>query len=277
MTKRGSQENINGNSIKRNILDQMVCVIVDPQVGRINVTQEHGQLRALPLLVEMGIQNFTFVNTWKNWDLLTYNYLKIGDLPITDSFSSLVQFINQETELISGLNTTERLLNNALSNKEGNLILVIDSPSFYLKNNQDGKPMIEDWGLSNSCFEFNVLFADYLESLGIDDPPIPLNQTCNLVFHQMAKLYRDAQGEEPQRLSTIFDYENMPVESYGWHILKSLATREAQLECDKYIYKCLRPWLESDVTKVVNNILDALQRCNFDPAKVENLKKVHLG
>lgn len=261
-----------GSSIKRKILDPRVCVIVDPQVGKINEIQAHGQLRSLPFLNEVGVENFTFVDTWKKWDLISYKYLKFNDSTITNLVFPICQLISQETELFSGLNTTEGLLNNVLSSSTGNLVLVIDSPEFYLKNNQDGKPLIEDWSLSNFCFDFKFLFANYLISLGVK-PAISLNLTCNLVFHKMAALYYEEFNEHPKRLSSIFDHQNMPVASDGWNIIKSLATREAQLECHQYVYNCLRPWVESDIGKIVENIVETLQICCFNPEKVENLRK----
>jgi hypothetical protein len=262
----------NCSFFERTILNNKVSVLIDPQVGKCAVTQEHGQLRALPLLKEIGIRNFTFVDTWKKYDLVDFNYLKFGDKIIQSSVFPICQFINQETELMSGLDTTERLLEYVLSSSNLHLVLVLDSSSFRLKNNQDGKPMIEDWDLSLSSFDYITLFANFLKN-SEKEPAISLTQTTNLVFHEMADTYLEVFGERPKRLSDLFRFDRLPYDSYGWKILASLANREAQLECDTYVYNCFRSWVETDITRIVDYVVEGLQICSFDACKIEVQRK----
>jgi hypothetical protein len=250
-----------------------ILIFVDPSVGTGNGFHEHGQLRALPTMMELGINNFTFVDAWSTYKLINFNYVKFGSNLIDSSVFPICQFISQEIEFASDLNITEHLLNSALSAKKACLVLVLDSARFCLKNNQDGKPMIEDWDLSDSTFEYKTIFPEVLRSIGIKDAPISLTVTCNLVFHRMAQLYLDVLGVKPKRLSSLFDYEAIPSTSYAWDILKSFANRKTQLECHPYVHSCLRPWIETDISRTVENILEALQRCGFDPEKVQKLRK----
>jgi hypothetical protein len=247
-----------------------IVVLVDPQVGK---GRGRGQLRALPFIRELGIDNFTFVDTWSMYRLVNFKYLKFGDELVKDMVFPLCQFISEEIENMSDLNITENLLNSVLANSEFKLVLVVDSSSFCLKNNQDGKPMIEDWDLSDSTFDYDFIFSDYLKSINICKPAIPFSQTRNLIFHEMAQNHLNVLGEKPNRLASLFDYENIPTKSYAWKILRSFANIKTQNECHPYVHKSLRSWVETDSTRITDNIMDALQRCNFDPKKVERLRR----
>jgi len=241
-----------------------IVVLIDPQVGR-----GRGQLRALPMVKELGIDNFTYIDNWLVYKLLDFNYLKFGDNLVGKEVFPLCQFISQEIETMSNLHIMEELLNSLLSIDKTQFVLVLDSPSFCLKNNQDGKPMIEDWDLSDSTFEYKFIFLDYLKSIGLNKPAISLVQTCNLIFHKMAQIHLNVLGEKPKRLAALFDYEIVPAASYAWEILKSFANKKTQFECHSYVQNSLRSWVESDATRITDNIVYALQRCSFDPVKVE--------
>jgi len=249
-----------------------VFIIIDEMVGAPDSRPEHAQLRALPMILELGITKFTFVDTWFHYKLVNFDYLKFGAQLLDVGESPLCQFISQDVELQSDLEITKHLLNKALANQGSVLILVLDSTKFCLKDNQDGKPMIEDWDLTSLAFRYEEIFPRYLKLVGINDPPIPLTETQNMVFHRMAKLQLDVLGERPRRLSELFEYEVIPSQSYAWEILKTFATRRAQMEFHPYIHQCLRSWIEKDITRIAEQMLVVLQRCQFDPRKVERLR-----
>jgi hypothetical protein len=224
------------------------------------------------MIAELGVRNFTFVDSWSTYRLVDFEYYRFGPDLILRNVFPICQFVSQEIEYHSDLDITQHLLNSALTDQNTTLFLVLDSAQFCLKNNQDGKPLIEDWDLSDSAFEYTKIFPVFLRNIGISEPPISLTETQNLVFHRMAQTYSDALGEKPCRLSTLFDFENAPSASYAWEVLRSLANREAAIECHSYVYDCIRSWVDSDITRVTDNIMRALQRCEFNPEKVDRLR-----
>jgi len=247
-------------------------VIVDEVVGAPDNRPERAQLRALPMILELGIRKFTFVDTWFRYKLVDFEYWKFGTESVDVGANSLCQFISQDVEFHSDFEITKHLLNKTLGTKGSMLVLVLDSAKFCLKDNQDEKPMIEDWDLTALTFEYEKLFPKYLKLVGIDDPPIPLTETRNMVFHRMAKLHSDTLGRRPRRLAELFEYEVIPSQSYAWEILKSFANKTAQMEFHPYIHQCLRSWVEKDITRIAEQMLETLQRCQFDPRKVEKLR-----
>jgi hypothetical protein len=247
-----------------------IVTLLDPVVG--SEHYQHGQLRALPMIADLGVKNFTFVDSWSTYKLIDFEYYRFGPDLILKNVFPICQFISQEIEDHSDLDITQHLLNLASSNQKATLFLVLDSAQFCLKNNQDGKPMIEDWDLSDSVYEYTKIFPVFLRKIGIVEPPISLTETQNLVFQKMAQTHLESSGDRPHRLSTLFDFESAPSKSSAWEVLRSLANRKAAIECHSYVHDCIRSWVDSDITRVTDNIMSGLQRCQFDPEKVDKLR-----
>lgn len=248
-------------------------VIIDPMVGQIGERPGRGELRSLPMFLELGMKNFTFVDTLYKYELVDFNYKKFPGVQFEGSVFPICQLISQETEFQSNYDVTRSLLNLRRSIENSTLVLVLDSQNFVLKINQDGKPLIEDWRLSGNTFNYEELFPRFLKKIGLNRSPLSFTETRNLVFHKMAKLHIEKLGKKPKRLSDLFDYDNIPVESYAWKILKDFANEKAQLEFSEYIHQGLRAWVEHDITRIADHMLDILQRCQFNPFKIEKMRR----
>ena len=247
-------------------------IIIDPIVGQIDERPGRAELRSLPMLLELGIKNFTFVDTLHTYELVDFSYKKFHGEPFKRDVFPICQIISQETEIHSNFDVTRSLLNLQRSIEDSTLVLVLDTVNFLLKINQDRKPMIEDWGLSSNAFHYEELFPRFLERIGLENSPLPFRVTRNLVFHKMANLHMNELGKKPKRLSDLFDYDHAPPESYAWKILKDFANEKAQFGFSAYIHECLRAWVEHDITRIADRMLDVLQRCQFNPDKVEKLR-----
>jgi hypothetical protein len=248
-------------------------VIIDPRVGQTNRRPGRAELRSIPMLLELGIKNFTFVDTLHKYELVDFNYKKLHGDQIEGNVFPMCQIISQETEFHSDYDVTRSLLNSQRSVEGSNLVLVLDSVSFVLKVNQDGKPMIEDWGLSGNTFKYEELFPRFLKEFGLDNSPLSFFETRNLVFHEMALQYVRELGKKPRRLSDLFDYNRIPTESYAWKILKDFANEKTQVAGNEHIHQCLRAWIEHDITHIADHMIDTLQRCEFDQGKIEKLRR----
>ncbi len=248
-------------------------MIIDPRVGQTNRRPGRAELRSIPMLLELGVENFTFVDNLHKYELVDFNYKKVHGEQLEGNVFPICQIISQETEFHSDYDITRSLLNLQRSVASSTLILVIDSVSFVLKVNQNGKPMIEDWGLSGNTFKYEELFLRFLEKFGLNDSPLSFFETRNLVFHEMAIQYVRELGMKPRRFSDLFDYNSIPTESYAWKILKDFANEKTQVEGNEHIHQCLRAWIEHDITRIANHMIDTLQRCGFDQRKIEKLRR----
>jgi len=247
-------------------------VIIDPWVGQPSGRPGRAELRSLPMLVELGVKNFTFVDTLYKYELVNFNYKKFQGEQFDRDVFPICQIISQETEFTSNFNVTRSLLNLHRSLEDSTLVIVLDSVNFVLKVNQDGKPMIEDWGLSGNTFNYEELFPRFLEIIGLENSPLPLTETRNLLFHKMADLDMKKLGKKPKRLRDLFDYDRAPPESYAWKVLKDFANEKTQLAFSAHIHECLRAWVEHDITQIADRMLDVLQRCQFNQEKIEKLR-----
>lgn len=87
---------------------QGVIVIIDPQVG-----ESRGQLRALPLLVELGLQKYTFATSLNQFQFVPYQHRVVHEGTTADELRPMfpiVQFVAQSTEDRSQSDVTKKLL-----------------------------------------------------------------------------------------------------------------------------------------------------------------------
>ena len=164
-----------------------VTVLVDPQVGKPSGLPERGQLRSIPLLERLGVDHYTFLDSWRQYDLVPYEYVRMAHSIPAEIPYPICQIVSQEVEFNSDFDLTRRLLVQALSGKVKSLVLVVDTEIFRLRHNQDGKPMVEDWALTSKIFRYDTTLSRYLQLTGTVTPAISFRETQNLLFHDMAK------------------------------------------------------------------------------------------
>ena len=241
-----------------------VFVIIDPQVG-----EPRGQLRALPLLAALGLTRFTFVSTWRSFDLVPYEYVSIHDgKQVTDLDSNfpICQFISQEVEWASPSDVTKKLLM-AQRAKCGTelLVYVIDSEQFMLRDSVGTKSFIDEYVLKRTISYYR-LFARYCESSGRSFAVVSTGLTLNLTFHQLAWELHDE--TLLRRLSDLFDFRRLGPESWAWDLLERLARVRDVREDESVLYTLLRSWVDHDITWIGRRLYDKLQEFNFEPAKI---------
>lgn len=241
-----------------------VFVIIDPQVG-----EPRGQLRALPLLSALGLTRFTFVSTWRSFDLVPYEYVLIHEnmeaLDL-DGVFPICQFVSQEIELTSSSNVTKKLLmaQRAMGGS-GLLVYVIDSERFMLRGSVGTKTFIDEYIL-NRTISYTRLFARYYEFLGRPFAVVSMGLTLNFALHQLAWELHDE--TLLRRLSDLFDFRRLGPDSWAWDLLERLARLPEIREDESALYSVLRPWVDHDITSIGRRLYDKLQEFNFESSKI---------
>lgn len=241
-----------------------VFVIVDPQVG-----ESRGQLRALPLLVEMGLQRFTFASGWRTFDLVPFDYLPIHEnisaRELTSSFP-ICQFVSQTIELSSPSDVARKLLMAQKTNGTGLLVYVIDSEQFMLRGSLATKSFIDEYVLKRT-FSYQRLFTRYYGYLGHSLTTLSADLTLNLAFHRLA--WELQEETLLRRLGDLFDFGRLPPSSWGWDLLERLAGVTEIREDEGVIPRLLHAWVDRDITRIGRRLFDKLQEFNFELTKIQ--------
>lgn len=244
-----------------------IFVIVDPQVR-----QSYGQLRSLPLLLELGIERFTFISAWNTFPLVPYEYVLVNEdtsyVEMIEVFP-VCQIVSQEIEDNSPAKVSKKLLM-AHTDAGGDplLVYVFDSDLFSLYDSSAPKSFVEEYEIPNR-YAYDKVFASYLEAREGDTGPISMAKTLNLVLYQMARGLYLSTGLEQRKVRDLFDFDRLLPESPAWDLLEKLIPGDRQSRDDDYIHGQLRPWIDSDITATSRRILEMLQRHGYDVEKMQ--------
>lgn len=244
---------------------QGVFVIIDARLK-----ESYGQLRALPLLRRLGVKTFTFTSTWRGLDIVPYRYRVINEQTQVDGLIDefpMVQFIAQSTADRSSSDASRKLLM-AQRSHSGNplLVFVLDSEQFMLPDSLGTKTFIDEYELTN-VYGYDSLFSRFCQQVGYPPPAMGADKSLNLMLHHLAW----TMGDETllTRLADLFNYSKVPPGSWGWDLLKQLTHQSNIRQNDRMIHKLLRPWIDSDISRVTSRLLSTLQQFNFDPELIE--------
>lgn len=241
-----------------------VFVIIDPQVG-----EPRGQLRALPLLAALGLPRFTFVSTWRSFELVPYEYTAIHEGKNSDDLDGIFpicQFVSQAVERASPSDVTKKLLMAQRATSGADLLVyVMDSEQFMLRDSVGTKTFVDEYILKRTI-SYDRLFARYYESLGRSFAVVSTGLTLNLALHQLAWELHDE--TLLRRLSDLFDFRRLGPESWAWELLERLARIPDVREDESALYGLLRPWVDHDITWIGRRLYDKLQEFNFEPSKI---------
>lgn len=242
-----------------------VFVIIDPQVG-----EPRGQLRALPLLVELGLVRFTFASGWRKFDLVPYEHLIIHEGKTADDLQGvfpICQFISQDMERASPSDVAKKLLMaHRATGSTDLLVYVLDSEQFMLRDSVGTKSFIDEYVLRRTI-SYEQLFARYCEHVNRPLTVLSTGLTLNLALHQLAwELEDDALL---RRLGDLFDFRRLAPTSWAWDLLERLACVPAIREDESEIARLLRPWIDRDITRVHRRLFDKLQEFNFELTKIQ--------
>ena len=241
-----------------------VFVIIDPQVG-----EPRGQLRALPLLVELGLTRFTFTSSWHRFDLVPYEYTVVHEnMGVQDlqSIFPICQFISQDIERASPSDVAKKLLMaHRATGGTGLLLYVLDSERFMLRDSVGTKSFIDEYILKRTI-RYERLFARYYEHIGRSLSVLSAELTLNLVLHKLAWELND--DTLLRRLGDLLDFDRLTPTSWAWDLLERLVVVPATREDESEIPRLLHPWIDRDISRVGRRLFDKLQEFNFEPAKV---------
>lgn len=246
-----------------------IFVVIDPQVGG-----RRGQLRALPLLVELGLEKYTFTTSWHRFQFVPYEHLVVHeDIEAKDLWNGFpaVQFISQTTEERSPSDVTKKLLM-AQQTQAGNplLVFVLESERFMLRQSTGGKGFVDEYDLKR-VYSYESIFHRYCKIVELPTSRLSTGDSLNLMFHRLA-LEIDAE-KLVLRLADLFDYSSLRPTSWAWDLLEQLAAQKSVRRDDRTIARFMRSWIDSDITKVTDHLLAAVQRFDYNPARIKAYRR----
>lgn len=239
-----------------------VVVIIDPQVR-----QTAGQLRALPLLAELGLTRFTYTTNWRGIDLVPHEFVLISaDTAPAElvGLAPICQIVSQAIEDESPGRAARKLLQAFCSTPgQGLLVYVLDSERFALSDSVVAKSFIEEFEIA-TCYPYDRVFERYLESLGETDLRMSADRSMNLLLHRMLR----ARGGSVQKLRELFEVQGLSAESIMWAVIEQCARLPNVRRDDMVVHRALRPWVETDISRVATTILETLQTFDYDPTRL---------
>lgn len=275
-----------------------VIILKDPLTSRNSAGNQMGYLRSVPYLFEEGIMQYTFSPGWlrrmsnetfdevlqepdskddpwlKYQALSTYpfRYTIIDQKKTANdlSFQHICQITNQETDEYSTARTTHKLLRAYMDGRIEELFLVTDRASFSITDTTSGKPLREEVDHAE-ILSYEKIARQYIRS-HFGTPDIPFGKTLNIWLHGAANEYRNIMDRQPQRIGDLFEFDSLEPGIRTWGLFEFLATDLSRDSID-HINAVVRPWIESDITKVEANIRNALQEFNYDREAVQTFRE----
>lgn len=244
---------------------QGVIVIIDPQVG-----ESRGQLRALPLLVELGLQKYTFATSLNQFQFVPYQHCVVHEGTTADELRPMfpiVQFVAQSTEDRSQSDATKKLLMAQRSQPDNPLLVyVLESEQFMLRASTGSKGFIDEYELKR-VYSYKKLFFRFCETADLPVKDLGAQYSLNLMLHRLA----NELGNQDilLRLADVFDYTQLPPTSWAWNLLERLVEQKKVRQDDRGIFHLLGPWIDSDITKVTHRLLATVQRFDYNLARVQ--------
>jgi|AntRauMinimDraft_3_1070383.scaffolds.fasta_scaffold00567_5 hypothetical protein len=275
-----------------------VIILKDPLTSKNSAGNQMGYLRSLPYLFEEGITQYTFSPGWlrrmsnetfdevlqepKDKDDPWFEYCALPNYSfrytIIDqkktandlSFQHICQITNQETDEYSTARTTHKLLRAYMDGRIEELFLVTDRASFSISDTTSGKPLREELDHAE-ILSYEKIAKQYIRSQ-FGTPNIPFGKTLNIWLHGAANEYSNVMDRQPRRIGDLFEFDTLEPGIRTWDLFEFLATDLSRDSID-HINAVVRPWIESDITKVEANIRNALQEFNYDREAVRTFRE----
>lgn len=254
--------------------DRSFIVITDPVVGE-HTHEERAQLRTIPFLLKLGVENVAHTSLWDNdFKLVDYNHMDPQETNPSEVDFPLAHIVSQD-----GLASDDRwhdeqyFARKVLQQKtdDDTYILVTDTRSPSTPAYTRNKSLVDEFG---PCVKDYVSVAErYLDNL---DSGIPWSDTKNLFYHEVSDHHKEL-GAPSRTLPEIFDYSKAPPDSPVWDPLYYFVEEDLERILDRYterIREALRSWTErGDVQKVANNMDIALTECDFRSEKIDEKRE----
>jgi len=270
--------------------DGQIVTVVDPFTDENEDGHNMGYLRSLPYLVEQGIHRFTFPPQWLGYGHpATYDEVmeETGDgfryTAISDStfdyhiiepdtpfdeleFGQLCQYTNEAIEEPGKPSITHKIIQAYNTSLIDDLVLVTNTSSFTIADHVTQKPLVEKLDRVTEL-SYESLAKDYIRTT-IGGPHISVGNTLNIWLQRAAADYVVETGTRPTRIADLFTFEDLPTSVRTWDLLEFLASAHTEEEAD-HIGATVRPWIESDITRVQTSIHNALQRFEYDADRIQ--------
>lgn len=266
-----------------------IIVISDPATAGGN-RGNMGWLRSLPYLLREGVIEYTFNPAWLRYgstetfdavlsesneegrfsydaiDDFSFQYRLVeNDVQVSDiTASQLCHYTSQEGEHEGKTSTTHKLLRAYDAGQIDELVLVVDKSGFKLSNQETDKPLIET--LDAHELSYKGIASYYLK----DELPVRYlgwDETLNVWLHEAAVEYAQVMDSEPNRIADLFEFSELEPGIRTWTFLEFLAGKFTEENTD-HVQATVRPWVERDITKIRDHILNALQQFEFDATQV---------
>lgn len=244
-----------------------------------------GWLRSVPYLLRQGVSQYTFNPSWlrygsnETFDAVLadadtggqFTYTAIPDLgfqyrlvqrdhgPSDVAAQHLCQYTSQETEDEGTTSTTHKLIRAYNAGDIEELVLVVDKSGFRLSNQEATKPLTEILDVRELSYPG---MAKYYLNHRLPTRYLGLNETLNIWLHEAAIEYANVMQSEPTRLADLFHFSELEPGVRTWEFLEFLATKTSEENTD-HIQATIRPWVERDITKIRDHVLNALQEFEF--------------
>lgn len=275
-----------------------VIILKDPLTAENSAGNQMGYLRSLPYLFQEGVVNYTFPPGWlrrmsnetfdevlgepEDDDGSWFEYRALPKFPfkykIIDkgmkvdnlSFQHICQITNQEIDEHSTARTTHKLLRAYLEGRIDELFLVTDRAAFSISDTQSQKPLREDLDHAE-VLSYEEIAKQYIRNQ-YGRPNLPFGKTLNVWLHGAAAEYCKVMDERPQRIGDLFEFDVLEPGIRTWDLFEFLASDLSRESID-HINATVRPWVESDITKVESNIRNALQEFDYDQEAVRTYRE----
>jgi hypothetical protein len=275
-----------------------VIILKDSLTSENAAGNQMGYLRSLPYLFQEGIAQYTFPPGWlrrmsnetfdevlqepEDEDDPWFEYRALSAFPfkytIIDqertaddlSFQHICQITNQETDEYSTARTTHKLLRAYMDGRIDELFLVTDLASFSISDTISGKPLREELDHAE-VLSYEEIAKQYIRSQ-FGGPKLPFGKTLNIWLQGAAADYCDVMDRQPQRIGDLFEFDLLEPGIRTWDLFEFLATDLSRDSID-HINATVRPWVESDITKVEANIRNALQEFDYDREAVRTFRE----
>jgi hypothetical protein len=268
-----------------------VIHIIDPLTAGNEKGYGMGYLRSLPLLLELGVTQFTFPRGWltasstETFDAVVeehgdrrFRYTAIPEIEFeyilidTDQradaldFNQLCQVTNQELENAQTSSTTHKIMEAYKSENIEELFILTDTADFKMQGTVTQKPMAEDIN-QISQLDYTNLAQQYIDQ-NFDKLRLSLGETSNIWLHHAAAEYEEVMGNEPTQIRDLFEFDVLKPGIRTWDVFEFLASDIAKEDPD-HIEAVTRPWVESDNSVIETYIRNALQEFDYDREKVQ--------
>ncbi len=253
-------------------------IIRDPQLQK-RAQHARAQLRSIPFFDELGVNTVIHADVYDNdFKLIDYTHHSSQDISAAaDSVEfPLVHITTQQgLQEYGEENLVHELLERSVEEQE-RYILVTDttSPRLPTYMPKPGRSVVDDYDVAVKDYETlsNRYLEDYVDSA------LPASTTRNLHYHRASEYHKhhDAPADS---LESIYDYTRAPTGSPVWESLYYFIEHDLENVLNDYserIRDALRSWTERGETqKIANQMLDALRRCDFEKAQLEDYQQTN--